>query len=347
MVSARGFFRSRAPAGYISAVGVAALLAAACSSVPSASEDAATAKVSGDAGAAPGSEAGGPTQEPGTLEIGRLAYLAFSNGPKTLIEGTSATPNERVTLLVEFLDSAFAPISVNDGAEGSTSFLELLAISNSQGEFFTAIQSIEGFDTNVRAMRVTATGFDGTSTKPVTAPLTQAPVRPAGEACDRHGFDVCAAQNVCAPTEGQTRCVAESTYRASTCANAPLLAPASGVARVKGRTDSPTLWDAPVGCVQSGALGMPYPQGFARLHLDAASTVALTTEDPETDVDTVLFVLDGCGERKTKPLACNDDVVGSSSSTVVLEDLPAGDYVVVVQAATSAEGSFRITASLK
>ncbi len=323
-------------------------VAGACSAPPSTGQAGSGVADSDDGGVSAGPEGGARPRVPGTLAITRLAYLASKGGPRTLIEGTAKQPGERVMFLMEFLGSTLLPTSVDDGAGGSIASLELMATADEQGDFFTAIQSTDGFDAKVHAIRVTATGADGTGLAPVIATFAEPPVRPRGAECSPRGFDRCETVDLCAPSSvGTSTCVAEDAYRAATCSDAPLLDLRGGSASLSGRTNAPSLWDAPVGCIQSGALGQAYPSWFARVHLDAPATVTLTTADPATDVDTVLFVLNTCGGRATKPLACNDDDVGASSSTVVLADLAAGDYVVVVQSATAAEGAFRLTGRLQ
>jgi hypothetical protein len=98
--------------------------------------------------------------------------------------------------------------------------------------------------------------------------------------------------------------------------------------------------------VQAAVLGQPYPEGIASLHLASrAPVLTITTIDATTDFDTVIFVLPSCGDAAITPLACNDDAFGgTTASSIHLTDVAAGDYVVVVEAATSQGGHYRLSA---
>jgi hypothetical protein len=76
------------------------------------------------------------------------------------------------------------------------------------------------------------------------------------------------------------------------------------------------------------------------------ASITLTTSSPGTDFDTVLYVLDGCPETSAAALACNDDDV-PPMSRVVLRDVEAGDYFVVVDALTREGGSFTLSVTAR
>jgi len=74
------------------------------------------------------------------------------------------------------------------------------------------------------------------------------------------------------------------------------------------------------------------------------SSLTVSTATPETDFDTVLYVLPACASSSSQALGCNDDTQGYSS-TVTLTNVPAGTYVVVVDSASSRTGHFGLSVS--
>lgn len=328
---------------------VGMVMLAACGNSPN-DEGAPNADGAGGAGGGPGSA--GPVASASataarSFGLTDVAYVAAANGPRLLVAGRAAV-REDVFVHVEFLDAALAPKTVDDGAGGSLGAIDLHAVADGAGAFFVQSQSTPGFEHDVAALRVTLTDAEEKPApgEPRVVTFAAPAVRDLGAACDARGFDACAKDALCAPRAGGFFCMAESELRATACTTAPAIDPGLGKNVTEGELASPSLWDAPHGCVQPGALGQPYPEAYVRLHLDAPlAGLSLTTADARTDVDTVLFVVASCAERTVAPIACNDDDLGTTGSRVVLADLAPGDYVVVVQSASFAGGHFRLTAS--
>jgi hypothetical protein len=125
------------------------------------------------------------------------------------------------------------------------------------------------------------------------------------------------------------------------CTAAPVLDPVAGPMTVSGETVAGSLWDAPVGCVSADPKGRP--DGAVRLHLAApVASLTLTTQLPGTDFDTNIYVLTGCAADSSAALGCNDDIPGTSASTLVLTNVPSGDYTVVVDSFGAGGGHFTL-----
>jgi len=79
------------------------------------------------------------------------------------------------------------------------------------------------------------------------------------------------------------------------------------------------------------------------VNLTVPTTLFVTTDFPETTVDTVLYVRSECRQQPTE-VGCNDDSVGTASTMQV--DVPAGVYYIVVDAHDSGTGGdFRLEVS--
>ena len=72
----------------------------------------------------------------------------------------------------------------------------------------------------------------------------------------------------------------------------------------------------------------------------------ITTALPETDFDTAVFVVPATATTSAASLGCNDDMQGFSS-TLELSNVPAGDYIVVVEAVSPKGGHFGISVTTK
>jgi hypothetical protein len=91
-------------------------------------------------------------------------------------------------------------------------------------------------------------------------------------------------------------------------------------------------WDPPAACIEHEFLGAweGAPEGLARLHLDQDVQNLVISTDVIGSMNSVLYVLAGCGIDPV-PLACNDDVAsGNVRSVLHFDELAAGDYLIVV-----------------
>ena len=107
-----------------------------------------------------------------------------------------------------------------------------------------------------------------------------------------------------------------------------------------GHARGVSLWDPPAECLAASALGRP--EGLVRLHLAAPmASLTISTAVEETNFDTALYLLPGAGDSEDSPLGCNDDATGSAS-TLTVENLPAGDYTIVVDSKSMTGGRFGV-----
>jgi hypothetical protein len=82
---------------------------------------------------------------------------------------------------------------------------------------------------------------------------------------------------------------------------------------------------------------------------EAAKHLVVTTALPETRIDTVLYMIantvPNCGNPVNPTTICNDDVHGYSS-TISATNVPAGDYIVIVDSAGEAGGSYGLSVTV-
>jgi hypothetical protein len=268
--------------------------------------------------------------------------------PRMVFLGTD--PDEDVKeIVIEFLDKTGSPKAIdllNDG-DLVTSFATSAAQSMGDPSFFVEIEPILGFDTFVP--QIAATPGDSLLHKGVrlTAMAGPVPVRTLGQSCDYHDFDVCTSGTVCSPGFATTTntCQNGSQLRTTACGAAPVLDPAKGITKAFGVAQGPSLWDSPTGCEPHNAAGRP--EGLVSLHLaKAAATLTISTAMPETDFDTVVYLLPGCAGVSSAALGCNDDTVGYAS-VLTLKNVAAGDYVIVVDAVQRDAGHFGLFVEVK
>jgi hypothetical protein len=87
----------------------------------------------------------------------------------------------------------------------------------------------------------------------------------------------------------------------------------------------------------------------ARLVLaQAAATLTLSVANPGTDFDTTMYLLPGCPSTSAGALGCDDDngIIGVSS-LLVLQNVPAGTYTVVVDSFKPHGGNYQLTATVQ
>jgi hypothetical protein len=110
--------------------------------------------------------------------------------------------------------------------------------------------------------------------------------------------------------------------------------PASGVVTGNIGTGQSSL-------VSQGCNGTGVERVF-QLHLDEARAIQISTNFPETTLDTVVYIRSACTDSGTE-LGCNDDVGNELTSTLLLDSVPAGDYFVVVDGSSAgATGDFKL-----
>jgi hypothetical protein len=145
-------------------------------------------------------------------------------------------------------------------------------------------------------------------------------------------------------TAAANSCVAVSKLQANACSTAPTLDPAKSRLTAFGRAEGVSLWDPPPGCGQTSAVSRP--EGVVRLHLGAAAPhLTITTALPETNFDTVLYLLPACAPAPLASAPCNDDTDGYTS-TISADSVAAGDYLIVVDSSQATGGGFGLSVTL-
>lgn len=283
-----------------------------------------------------------PPEAPTTV---RAAFLRDELGPRILVEGLDPD-DDMGRVRLDYYDSAGSAVSLdldNDGVPESNGQDADSFVALGGGKWVLKVQSGEGFDQVVQ--RIVATPIDGGNRRgaAVTANLADPAVRSLGQSCSPYGFDECTTAGVCTPnsTASAYSCVSATTVRSQQCTAAPLLGPSTGVYTAAGKADGTSLWEVPSGCANGDPTGRP--EGVAMLRLPrAVQRVTVTTDLPGTTFDTVLHVYKGC--TNTSALACADDALDGSSqgSTVTLDNLAAGDYLLVVDSWSFEGGTWEL-----
>jgi hypothetical protein len=253
--------------------------------------------------------------------------------------------DDLATLHLEFRTATGAPAEVDtDGDQilDGASF-DLNATGTSQnGGFFVRNQFGLSFDVTVARILVTPVDGQALSGEERSASVTNAPTRVTGEACDPRGFDTCSAAEVCVPatTGDRSICRSRADVRGERCETAPLLEPLAGATFTFLRARGVSTWDPPVGCANPQAVSRS--EAVARLRLAAAGRIRVSTALPETQADTILYVLPSCGTEGSAALSCQDDGLGTASELTL--DLEAGDYVVIADSAREGGGAVGLEA---
>lgn len=270
-----------------------------------------------------------------------LKYLHDApGGPLILARGTD--PDDDVSLLhIELLNNSNMPVVLDP----DPSTLDAKVNSSAFGAFFGLLKGGVPLETSVPRVRVTPIDSLGHQGLPLSANIADLARAADGQSCDPRGFSGCLVDSVCVAglTPSAGKCTKTKAARASECTLAIKLAPDAGITSAAGKMSGVSIWDPPVGCVTEEK--MHRPEGVVSLHLaTAATTLTITTHRPETDVDTVLYLIPGCGDEASID-ACNDDDVVGFASGLTLSNVAAGDYTIIVESAQIAGGSFGIAVS--
>jgi len=274
-----------------------------------------------------------------------IVEVKYLHGPVILTRGTD--PDDDVsTVHVEFLDSNNKPVIIDSDLMIST--FDYPARNQSiAGVFFEQENPAAPVEKSVSRVRVTALDSLGNQSAPTTANLSNVTRAGDGITCDPRGFIACIQDYVCGPGPSPTagKCVKLKTARSTECAAAAKLDPAKGITVTAGRIDGVSLWDPPAAC--SNPENVDFPEASVGLHLEnPVDKLSVTTQRPETNVDTVLYLMPACANDTSTALGCNDDGVdGGYASSFTLSDVPAGDYTIVIEAGQRAGGSFGLAVS--
>ncbi|HZU85398.1 MAG TPA: hypothetical protein VE987_20845, partial [Polyangiaceae bacterium] len=290
-------------------------------------------------GKAPTCQAGAPPT------LTQVAYFGGAN-PAELIVGSDPA-EDLASIDVHFLDSSGKSLTVDLSGDGTTppvSSVTLDATGVPGQAFFFENDPVASFTQAVPKISVTAIDVFGKTSAPVVATLATPTVRTNGLTCDPYGFTVCATGYACSPgIPGATnKCGSVQSLQTAKC-NAAAAWDKQGVLAAWGKAEGTSLWDPPAGCAP--AVEVNRPESVVTLVLDhAVSTLTVSTAVPETDFDTIVYVLPACASQSSEALGCSDDAQGYAS-TVTLTNVAAGTYTVIVDSGSAQGGHFGLSVS--
>jgi hypothetical protein len=283
-----------------------------------------------------------------------LTQVAYYGGTTTqtaeLFIGSD--PDEDLqSILVNFLDGNGNSIKVDLSGDGTSPPVssDLVDARTALGQsFFFQNNPTPTFPSLVP--RISATPIDsfGRSGKPVVANVGAPVIRAPGLSCDAYGITGCAVGSACSPgLIGATNtCTAVTTLQSNKCSTASPAA-TTGVLAGWGVTKGVSLWDPPAGCTLPTEVGRP--EAIVKLTLaKAVNTLTISTAEPETNFDTILYVLPACANTSAQALGCADDSPGQGvASTVTLNDVAAGTYAIVIDSGSPQGGQFGLSVTMQ
>jgi hypothetical protein len=267
------------------------------------------------------------------------------HGPTLLTRGTD--PDDDLSIVhVEFLDASNKPVVI-DPDTMTTSFDYSARNRSLGGVFFEQELPAATVEKLVSRVSVTAVDSLGHQSTPTTPNLSNVTRAGDGITCDPRGFIACIQDDVCGPgpSPAAGKCVKLKTARSNECAADAKLDPDNGITTAAGRIDGVSLWDPPAEC--SNPENINFPEASVSLHLASpVSKLTVSTQRPETNIDTVAYLMPACASDTSTALGCNDDGVGGGyASSFTVNDVAAGDYTIVVEAGQLAGGPFGIAVS--
>lgn len=279
-----------------------------------------------------------------------FAYYTTNDGYRILIAGTD--PDDDIwRVVLEFLDTSGAPVVLdldNDGNPDSSTFEVDADGRSDNGTFYLALEPTQTFVDAVQGLAAVPYDTRQRQGSRLETTLRRPAPQRVGQSCDAWGFEVCNTGDVCFPgIAGESNsCTPVEGRRNRTCQDAPVLNPVLGLTKAAGVALGASLWDAPAGCAALDPKNRP--EGVVNLDLpNGAQRVTLTTNLPGTGFNTVLYVVDGCAHNQDPILGCHDNMPGTINSELVLENLPAGRYLVVVDSWNIFGGAFEIEATVE
>lgn len=284
-----------------------------------------------------------PGEAPAILQ---MAYFEPADpavdGPRLLVAGTEPDDDLRF-LHLELMDEAGNPVSIDldgdDSPDGSTFDVDASA-SGSSGRFFVELKLGPGTQELIKRIAAVPEDRGGRTGLRLEATLAPIVVKTAGQVCDPSGFDTCVTDAACVTAvNGTSTCQAESAARAQQCAQAEVLTLNEGHASHLGIVDGASVWDAPPGCSTNDPRGRPEAVVLLRLNQDA-NRVVITTDTPNTNFDTTVYVMSTCSNVGSLAVACGDDGAQTVASTVEMQAVPAGTYAVIIDSFSPAGGAF-------
>jgi hypothetical protein len=258
------------------------------------------------------------------------------------VAGRDLNGNQRGGLLGVF-DEAGEPVLVRSSTHNGPLDTHIIyaGIANSQKHvefagFFVVPDLFASFP-QVHSVEYTLRDSDLAVSETLRRVVGQPAEKRLGEGCDwLVQADRCVEGAICLPDGSQGICEELASAREAVCLDAPTItvdAPFQGRWPSVGAPEGISLWETPTTCLDSSPEAGGYlRETVVRLSLaEALYDVTLRTSSPGNVADTALLLLPGCGVSDEELLACNDDT-GVNSSVIELEMLPAGEYLLVVDA---------------
>lgn len=300
-----------------------------------------------------------PGDDPPTLELDDVGYFSDADlGARILLRGRDAN-GDIASYTLKFFNGT-SPVSYDLDNDPETpaanEFTNAIVPIPNEAGFFVAFEPTSEFAAAVDTIKVFVTDEGGRTSEEQTAHRKATPV--VSSLCDPQGFNRCSANKVCARQGFNDICTLTTSARTNACSRAAVLNPPA-VASVRGHVAQPSLWDAPASC-SSGDPTLK-PDSVVKLRLSsAAARVVLSTDNEHTNFDTILYILQSCTNQpaacEDSSCPCSDDVPasggvsGSNRSVLVLQDVPAGDHLIVVDSFPSganAGDTFELTVAVE
>lgn len=275
-----------------------------------------------------------------------LTKIGFYNdelGPRVLILGRDPNGDIASYTIKFFNGESQVGFNIDNDTDTPdvTEFSNTITPVPNEAGFFLTVDQTEEFVAVVKDIKVVVTDAGGRKSNELSATLRTVPA--ATSKCNTYGFDRCSGTNVCtklsttyAHSGDDGSCRPLASARMSACTAALTLAPPA-ITSVSGRVQTPSLWDPHPGCANATLR----PDRVVKLKLTAdAAKVVLSTNNANTNIDTVVYQLTSC---TTQPPACVDencpcvdDILAMGSeprvnrSRLELRNLPKGDHLFVV-----------------
>ena len=283
-------------------------------------------------------------------ELSQVSY--FGNAAEATEVFVGADPDEDLqTVIVQFLDGSGNSVKVDlsgDGV-GTPVSSEVIDARGVLGKaFFFQNNPASVFTTLVPKLSVTPVDALGRKGPAVPVSVQAQVVRTPGQSCDAYGINACSTGAVCSPrlVGAVNTCSTVVSLQSNKCSTAPPAATV-GLLAAWGQTVGVSLWDPPPNCSLPTVVGRP--ESVVMLTLaKAVNTLTVSTATPETDFDTVLYVLPGCATDTTKALGCADDSPNQGfASTVTLTAVAAGSYAIVIDSGSPQGGHFGLSVTMQ
>lgn len=281
--------------------------------------------------------------------LSRVGYFTDTLGPRIVMEG-SDPDGDVATYTIRFLNEASAEVPYDLDGDPTTpsvaTFTTTVGSTSGATDFFFRFTPSEDLTNLVKKVGVKVSDSRATnnvSEEKISAVLGPAPSKTNNAACDLHGFDYCSgtAPLVCTATSATAgNCKALAMARTTACKAATVVT-SSGTTSVQGKLGQASLWNTPAAC----SAAQNQPDAVVGLSLAApAAKVTLTTNFPYTSFNSELTLLKACDEIPLDQATnwCSSDqvtegLISGPQPTLVLENVPAGSYYVLVDSFPSFE----------